>query len=608
MRQPDSPVADLACEQSAPGLFRRASAWLFSQRHFHFKLLSGTAAGIGVIALLAGIFLYVTIRNNQQDTLRAHAIEVIRLSSVIENDIATLETDHRGFLLTGDQSYVTPFDRRRDLIRRRLENLTALILDRPAQRKRIMKVQEVVQKWIDTIAQPEIQARVSKTPENSMTARATTTSAGLGNALLDQARDILQSLQDEEQITLNQRMVEQEWASQSTQILDFLPKLERSVLEMEKEKRGYLLTNEASFAEAYKRAITDFYTYNGYLSILVANSPSQAQLLAEIRSNVESWINNSAVAGIEAKRTTKDLTKAAPGDTSDELMATIRQMLDTFERNELSVYERRIAAATRERIIKTSALATLAILAVALLIVSNSYSFVLVRRQLSKLDGVETHIRSIIENILDGMITIDESGMICSVNSAAEKMFGYQNKELMGYRFTKLVPKSYPNEPEAQPVAWSWEQMAKCTGSTTLAQGRSHKLVSFPVEMSLSQMEVDGKKLYVAMVRDVTERKRFEKEIAAEKESLAVTLRSIGDGVITTDVEGKIIMLNNEAERLTGWTSTEALGRSLKSVFNVAIDLAAQARAQRSGYRNEAHSILLSLPENATLTSKNGNE
>ena len=250
--------------------------------------------------------------------------------------------------------------------------------------------------------------------------------------MLDQARDILQSLQDEEQITLNQRMVEQEWASQSTQILDFLPKLERSVLEMEKEKRGYLLTNEASFAEAYKRAITDFYTYNGYLSILVANTPSQAQLLAEIRSNVESWINNSAVAGIEAKRTTKNLTKAATGDTSDELMATIRQMLDSFERNELGVYETRIAAATRERIIKTSALATLAILAVALLIVSNSYSFVLVRRQLSKLDGVETHIRSIIENILDGMITIDESGMICSVNSAAEKMFGYESKELIG--------------------------------------------------------------------------------------------------------------------------------------------------------------------------------
>jgi len=53
------------------------------------------------------------------------------------------------------------------------------------------------------------------------------------------------------------------------------------------------------------------------------------------------------------------------------------------------------------------------------------------------------------------------------------------------------------------------------------------------------------------MVRDVTERRRFEQEIAADKESLAVTLRSIEDGVITTDVQGKIIMINNAGENLT---------------------------------------------------------
>ena len=154
----------------------------------------------------------------------------------------------------------------------------------------------------------------------------------------------------------------------------------------------------------------------------------------------------------------------------------------------------------------------------------------------------------------------------------------------------------------------AWEQIIKRTGSTTLAVGRTRKHVTFPIEISLSEMQVDHQKLYVAMVRDVTERKRFEQEIAAEKESLAVTLRSIGDGVITTDIQGKIMMINNEAERLTGWSSNEAVGQPLKSVFNIAIDLAAQARAQRSGYRNEAHSILLSLPENATLTSRDGVE
>jgi PAS domain S-box-containing protein len=126
--------------------------------------------------------------------------------------------------------------------------------------------------------------------------------------------------------------------------------------------------------------------------------------------------------------------------------------------------------------------------------------------------------------------------------------------------------------------------------------------------MSLSEMIIDQQRVYVAMVRDVTERKRFEQQIAAEKESLAVTLRAIGDGVITTDVNGKVIMLNSEAEKLTGWSSKEAIGQSLKSVFDVTVDLAAQAKVQKSGYRSEAQSILLNLPENVTLTSRDGNE
>src|SRR5207248_7927244 len=63
-----------------------------------------------------------------------------------------------------------------------------------------------------------------------------------------------------------------------------------------------------------------------------------------------------------------------------------------------------------------------------------------------------------------------------------------------------------------------------------------------------------------------------------------------------------------KAEKLTGWSSTEWTGPPLKSVFDVTIDLAAQAIAQKSGYRSEAQSILLNLPENVTLTSRDGNE
>src|SRR5256885_7231229 len=127
-------------------IFGRIGDWLFSQRHFHLKLLSGTTVGVTVIIFLAGVFLLVTLRNHYQDALRTHTIEVMRLSSLIENDIASLESGHRGYLLSANENYIEPFEKKRDLIRQRVDDLTVLILENPRQRKRVIKVQESVQK------------------------------------------------------------------------------------------------------------------------------------------------------------------------------------------------------------------------------------------------------------------------------------------------------------------------------------------------------------------------------------------------------------------------------------------------------------------------------
>jgi PAS domain S-box-containing protein len=591
-------------ENGAPTtpLIGKSTGWLFSPSHFRFKLLSGTAVGVGVIVFLAGTFLFIAIRNYQQGNLRNHTIEVIRLASLIENDMDSIEGAHRGYLLTGDAAYLETFNRRYEQIRTRTDELAALILESSPQRKRMMKMQEMVQSWLDTVARPEIEKR--KTLQR---APASTNAASLGASLLEVARRNLQSIQDEEQILLNRKTLAHEWPIQSTQMLNYLPKLERSVIEMEKEKRGYLLTGEDSFAEAYKRATADFFTIHGYLATLVANSSDQTDLLADLRARVERWINESAVPDMKAKRAGK-ITSRADNQRSEQLMADTRHSISNFERNELHGYEELTAAAKRQRIIKTCALGLLCFFAAGLLIVSSWYTVALARRQLAKLEGAETRIRSIIDHILDGMIVVDQEGAIQSMNPAAEKMFGCVTNEMVGHKFTKLIPKCYSIEPGGEPVACAWDDISKRTGSVTLAVGRTRKQTTFPVEISLSEMVVDQQQLYVAMVRDVTDQKRFEQELAAEKEGLAVTLRSIGDGVITTDVQGKIIMINHAGEALTGWNSAEAIGQPLKIVFDIAIDLAAQARIQKSGFRNEAHSLLLSLPENATLRSKDGLE
>ncbi len=67
--------------------------------------------------------------------------------------------------------------------------------------------------------------------------------------------------------------------------------------------------------------------------------------------------------------------------------------------------------------------------------------------------------------------------------------------------------------------------------------------------------------------KEERERKQMEEALAAEKERLAVTLRSIGEGVITTDTDGRIVLLNKAAEKMTGWRQEEAAGRPFNEVF-----------------------------------------
>ncbi len=67
---------------------------------------------------------------------------------------------------------------------------------------------------------------------------------------------------------------------------------------------------------------------------------------------------------------------------------------------------------------------------------------------------------------------------------------------------------------------------------------------------------------------EVAERRKVERALAHEKERLAVTLRSIGEGFISADVDGVIHFMSEAAERLTGWPASEALGRKLDTVWN----------------------------------------
>ena len=87
---------------------------------------------------------------------------------------------------------------------------------------------------------------------------------------------------------------------------------------------------------------------------------------------------------------------------------------------------------------------------------------------------------------------------------------------------------------------------------------------------------VDDRIVRLEVATDISERKLSETKLADETERLSVTLRSIGDGVITTDTQGRVILINRVAEMLTGWDYDEAAGRPIAEVFEIINDVTRQ--------------------------------
>lgn len=109
------------------------------------------------------------------------------------------------------------------------------------------------------------------------------------------------------------------------------------------------------------------------------------------------------------------------------------------------------------------------------------------------------------------------------------------------------------------------------------------------------------------VISDITDFKKMEKALADEKERLSITLKSIGDAVITTDIKGNVVLLNNAAEKLTGWTMDEAKGKNLELIFNVIHE------DSRKPYTDFIKNILinkksLDFTNNIFLISKDGSE
>jgi PAS domain S-box-containing protein len=159
------------------------------------------------------------------------------------------------------------------------------------------------------------------------------------------------------------------------------------------------------------------------------------------------------------------------------------------------------------------------------------------------------------------------SSKILESNQAVSEMFGYTPTETLHLNIGDLSSGVHPYtfEEAAKRVA----QVHQSSPQRFEWHARRKNGELFWVDIALRSFRYGQTNCVLAVIRDIEAQKKATQDLAAEKEQLAITLRSIGDGVITTDDQGSVILVNRVAENLTGWSQIEAEGRPLSEILSI---------------------------------------
>jgi PAS domain S-box-containing protein len=173
-------------------------------------------------------------------------------------------------------------------------------------------------------------------------------------------------------------------------------------------------------------------------------------------------------------------------------------------------------------------------------------------------------LAGIVASAMDAIITVDSEQNVVLFNPAAERMFGYSVEEAMGQPIDRFIPErfraAHVHHIRRFGKAGTTDRTMGSLGSISGLRSNGEE---FPIEASISQVEVDGERLFSVILRDVTERTASEGALIDSRRRMEGIVASAMDAIITVDERQKIVLFNPAAERMFGCPAEEALGASI---------------------------------------------
>jgi PAS domain S-box-containing protein len=119
--------------------------------------------------------------------------------------------------------------------------------------------------------------------------------------------------------------------------------------------------------------------------------------------------------------------------------------------------------------------------------------------------------KAVIDNVIDGIISIDVHGNVITFNPAAEEIFGYSRDEVVGNNVKMLMPEPYKREHDGYLYNYVATGKKKIIGIGREVEGQRKDGSTFPLELAVSEVQLSDRRLFIGITRDITERKKIEK-------------------------------------------------------------------------------------------------